>query len=166
MTTTFDFALDIFQKIVPIGQQPHIRLPNSVMGVDVTDAAANSYLQALDHHALADLNVIFQRAFQQIFQDNLVTISDIPAVLKLVKDVTECINEFNDRKDAIFEVSRLAVCAFLRITTVILIQMFIPQSASILDIVDVAFDLIQIQVVPLMKKSGMFDCCMPRKTIK
>jgi hypothetical protein len=159
----FAFALSVFNSVTPPEQQPVIAVPECVQHVDITDDGAVSYLNALDNTALQALNDIYAEAFREIIADGKITLGDVPCFLRMIGNITSQMNKFHSKNTAMIEVSRLSIVSFMRVSIVVLCQMFLSESATptVFAIIDMAMDLVQMQVVPIAKKSGLFGWCMP-----
>jgi hypothetical protein len=164
-SNVFDFSLAIYNIVSPQDHSPTINVPESVQKVDIKDSAVVAYLNAVDQKALDELNVIFSSAFQAIIADNIISISDIPVFIKLVKDVSQKMNEFTERNTGIKEVSKLSIISFLRVVTVIVCQMLLPKTEfdTAFQILDLCFDLLQMEIIPVCQQWGLFNSCLPKK---
>lgn len=165
-TTPFDFALQVFNTITPVERQPEVKVAELIKKVDITDPDAMKYLSVQDNDSLKELNSIFAESFKEILEDDKITLSDIPAFLRLIHNVSLKMNDFNEKKTAVFEVSRLTIIAFLRVTISILCEMILTDSQfkMLFEILDIAFDLVTVKIEPIIKKSGWFNSCMGKST--
>ena len=152
-SSLFDFALGVYNQVTPPEQQPLIKLPDAVTKIDIRDSAALTYLDSLDKASLAKLNDIFAEAFATIIADKKITISDVPTVLKLIHNVSLAINTFNKKRTGVIEVTRLSVMSFLKITVIVLCQLYFPNFEVIFPILDAGFDLVQVNIDPVIKQT-------------
>lgn len=155
----YDIASKVFDNITPIEQHSKVEKGDVAIALNNLSAVVNSdkafaYLTEGDGYYMRSLTTAIDSGMRNVLKDSQITVSDAPAILKMVKDVATSVNHINSKKSAIVAISTHSLLPLLEAIICITAQMILTngQYEIARGIILMAFELLDTTIEPLFKK--------------
>ncbi len=171
-------ALNIFDRITPkeqlskVSQDDVAYTLNNLMSV-INTKDAYSYLIEDDGYYVRRLTSVIGDGMKNVLKDNQVTLEDVPAILKMIDDITVAVNNIHDKKAAVTQISRHSFVPIIQTIILLICQMMLTptQYDAARGIVVFGFKLVLVNLDPIYdftKKDWwcFFQNCQPKSNVK
>lgn len=164
-TLVFNIASNVFNDITPLEQQSKVSKEDVAIALNNLSSVVNSkkafsYLTEGDNYYMRSLTAAIDSGMRNVLKDSKITISDTPAILKMVKDVVNSVNNINSKRNAIVQISQHSLMPLLQAIICITAQMILTSGQYELarGIILMAFELLDTTLEPLLKKCNWSLC--------
>jgi len=155
----YDMAQRIFNNITPREQKPAIAKEDVDYALNlVTDVVhadnAFDYLVAEEGVYMRKLVLAIESGMRDVLRDNAITVTDVPAVMRMIKEIGQSINQMHAKRDAFVQIGIHTLLPMVEVIVCLVTQMIVPtaQYALARSIISVSFDLLSTNVQPLVAK--------------
>jgi hypothetical protein len=162
----YKMASDIFNNITPLNQKSQVSKDDVSISLNnlsnvVNSNEAYSYLTDSDSFYMRSLTTAIDSGMRNVLSDSKITISDIPTILKMVKDIVYSVNHIHSKKSAIVQISKHSLLPLIETIICITAQMLLTsgQYEIVRGIILLAFELLDTTLEPLLLKSKWCVSC-------
>ncbi len=163
----FEMATNIFNNITPEEQKSNVTQKDVSYVLNNLTSAINSktafsYLKENDGYYVRRLSGAIEEGMKNIFKDSKITITDVPAVLKMISEITLAFNNIHEKMYAITQISRHTFIPLVQTIILLTCQMMLSEMEfeAAKNIVIYGFKLIQTELLPLYNNSKKeWWCC-------
>jgi hypothetical protein len=149
----FSMASNVFDGITPVEQRPKVArddVQNALLqlGKLVNSSEAFEYLTVNDGIYAKQITSIIKKCMQDVMEDKLITISDIPILIKAIKDLASSVNDVNDKLDAVTKIGSHTLVPVLELVVCLVAQMIFNSTEYTIarNIISLSFELLQTEV--------------------
>lgn len=126
----YDMTRDAFNQITPETQSPLIHIPDCADTIqELVDKAG--LIETHDFITQTYVQVQIKRCITEcmcgVFADGVVTLSDVPMVMKTVKELAKVMNSMQEKRIGYAEIRKDAIAPLIECILSILLQMMIPK---------------------------------------
>ena len=156
-------AENIFDNITSSDVKARVSKEDIVYTVKQLEGVINAdealhYLTINDGVFLQQITLAIESGMREVFSHDQISLSDLPAICRMVKQVAQSINHMHTKSAAIVTISTHTLLPMLEILILLVAQMIVPPAefASVKLILSTAFDLLSTNIQPIMKR----PCCV------
>ena len=164
----FSIASRVSASVVPVDQQSPVAKQDVQTALKELDTALNSqeafaYLTGADGLYMKRLTAAVTAGMQNILQDGKVTVTDVPAMLFMVRDIACNVSVMHAKKDAVVQIAQHTLYTLVQAIVCLAAQMMMPAPEYLIAkaIVGAAFELLRSTMIPLIKQKGWLCLLQP-----
>jgi hypothetical protein len=163
-----NIAKQIFNNITPSNVKPQVSQVDIEYTLGQLNAVINpsqalQYLTVNDNEYMQKLTLAVESGMRNVFSDQAITMSDLPAVFKMVKQIAQSLNAIHNKGTAVVEIGSHTLLPMLEVIIVLVAQMILPPAefAMLRTVLGLAFDMLSTSIAPMSKQ----PCCVWLKSL-
>lgn len=157
----YSVAVRISSNIIPPAQQSPLAKADvhaalTELSKTLNSAEAFAYLTGSDGFYMRQLTAAIAAGMVNVLKDSRLTLSDVPTLLTMVKDIASNISAVHAKKDALIQIGHRTLLQLVEAIVCLVAQMVLHEEdyefakALILS----SFELLRVTMAPLMKEKG------------